>query len=133
MKRTGFKSKAPERKPAAPPKPLGRRVREAVIRDTAAPIVKDAPFRSEAWLKAVRGLPCMRCFIEGQSQAAHRNEGKGMGTKTDDSLTAALCQPCHAEIDQGAGMTRQERREALDVAILMTLRALARRGLVRPA
>ena len=31
MKRSGFKSKAPERKPAAPPKPLGRRVREAVI------------------------------------------------------------------------------------------------------
>ena len=131
MKRTGFKSKAPERKPIAPPKPLERPVNFARISDTAAPIVKDAPFRSEAWLKAVRSLPCMRCFAEGQSQAAHRNQGKAMQSKTDDSLTAALCVACHNEIDSGKDMTRQERREALDVAILMTLRALARRGLVR--
>ena len=36
-----------------------------------------------------------------------------------------------AEIDQGRDMSRQERREAMDVAILMTLRELARQGLVR--
>lgn len=54
-----------------------------------------------------------------------------MGTKTDDMWTAALCVACHAEIDQGRDMSRQERREAMDTAILMTLRELARKGLVR--
>jgi hypothetical protein len=38
---------------------------------------------------------------------------------------------CHTEIDQGRDMSKQERREAMDVAILMTLRELARQGLVR--
>jgi hypothetical protein len=74
----------------------------------------------------------MRCFKEGDIQAAHRNQGKGMATKADDCLTAALCVICHAEIDSGKDMTRDERREALDVAILMTLRALVKRGLVVP-
>lgn len=121
-----------QRRPVAPLTPIATTVRYAVIGEVAAPIEKDVPFRSEAWLKAVRSLPCMRCFAEGQSQAAHRNQGKAMQSKTDDSLTAALCVACHNEIDSGKDMTRQERREALDVAVLMTLRALARRGLVRP-
>jgi hypothetical protein len=51
-----------------------------------------------------------------------------MGIKTDDCFTAALCQECHADIDQGASMTRQERRERMDSAILMTIRALAQDG-----
>jgi len=67
----------------------------------------------------------MLCFREGSTQAAHRNVGKGMGMKTDDCFTAALCVDCHAEIDQGAALTRQERRDRLDQAILMTVRQLA--------
>lgn len=92
--------------------------------------LKQTPYRSDRWLKAVAGLHCVRCFREGATQAAHRNEGKGMGMKVDDMLTAALCVDCHAEIDSGKGMSRQERREALDVAILMTLRELVRQGKV---
>ena len=94
-------------------------------------IEKPKPYRSEAWLRAVASLPCVLCWREGMTQAAHRNQGKGMGTKTDDCFTAALCAPCHAEIDQGKTMTRQERRERMDLAILETLRLLAVRGLVR--
>jgi hypothetical protein len=48
-----------------------------------------------------------------------------MGMKTDDCFTAALCVECHAEIDQGGALTRQERRDRLDQAILMTVRQLA--------
>ena len=66
-----------------------------------------------------------------ETQAAHRNEGKGMGMKVDDSLTAALCVHCHAEIDQGKNLSRDERREAMDKAILNTLVQLTRRGLVK--
>lgn len=90
--------------------------------------LKTPTYRSNRWLQAVAELPCVICFREGATQAAHRNEGKGMGIKTDDCLTAALCVECHADIDQGAILTRQERRQRMDTAILMTVRALAQGG-----
>ena len=90
--------------------------------------LKVPTYRSKRWLQAVAELPCVICFREGATQAAHRNEGKGMGIKTDDCLTAALCVECHADIDQGASLTRQERRQRMDTAILMTVRALAQAG-----
>ena len=94
-------------------------------------LLKQPRWESETWRRAVASLPCVRCFREGATQAAHRNQGKGMGAKVDDMWTAALCVACHTEIDQGRDMSKQERREAMDVAILMTLRELARHGLVR--
>jgi hypothetical protein len=94
--------------------------------------MKQITYRSKAWLAAVASLPCVLCGREGETQAAHRNQGKGMGLKTDDCLTAALCQGCHADIDQGKAWSRTERRERLDGAILMTLAELARRGLIGP-
>jgi len=69
--------------------------------------LKTPVFRSEKWLRAVASLPCMLCFREGATQAAHRNVGKGMGMKTDDCFTAALCVDCHAEIDQGGALMAQ--------------------------
>lgn len=89
---------------------------------------KDSPYRSKAWLQAVASLPCVICLREGATQAAHRNVGKGMGMKTDDCFTAALCVDCHSEIDQGGMMSRQERRERMDTAILMTYRAMVKAG-----
>ena len=88
--------------------------------------LKSSTFRSPKWLRAVSEVPCVRCGAE--SQAAHRNEGKGMALKTDDCLTAALCQKCHAEIDQGRDMSRDERRREMDGAILKTITGLARAG-----
>ncbi len=93
--------------------------------------LKQPIFRSNAWLRAVASLPCQSCGIEGSTQAAHRNEGKGMGMKVDDCLTAALCVECHSRIDQDGDMTRVERRHALDTAILKTLVQLARNGMVK--
>jgi len=61
-------------------------------------------------------------------QAAHRNEGKGMGIKADDCLTAALCEECHYRIDNGRDMTREERRSEMDKAIVLTIRKLANEG-----
>lgn len=92
--------------------------------------LKQAAHRSEKWLRAVASLDCVLCGREG-TQAAHRNEGKGMGMKVDDCWTAALCPECHREIDQGKTMNREDRREAIDRAILLTLRELARKGLVK--
>lgn len=117
---------------SVPLTPATRRGVYAVATDVVEPLPKEDFYRSEKWLANVRTLYCMRCFREEAIQPAHRNEGKGKSIKTDDCLTAALCATCHAEIDQGRTMTRAERREALDVAILMTLRALVKRGLVVP-
>ena len=63
-------------------------------------------------------------------QAAHTNwgGGKGRGIKADDNLVAALCQPCHFEIDQGAKMSREERQEAWTAAHIKTVRNLLDAG-----
>lgn len=131
MKRSGFQRKAaplreakqidytPRPREAAKPVPALLATR---------PVPKEDRFTSEAWRRAVASLPCVFC---GQpAQAAHRNEGKSMGMKTDDSLVAALCPTEHAEIDQGKTMTRDERRAKIDRAIVLTVRELARRGLL---
>jgi ferredoxin len=95
--------------------------------------LKEPIFRSERWLHAVASLECVRCEDDSGSQAAHANQGKGMGIKVDDCLSAALCQTCHREIDQGKDMTREQRREAMIDAIIKTWVRLARRGLVKVA
>lgn len=93
--------------------------------------LKQPRHESEAWRRAVASLACVRCGREGATQCAHRNEGKGMGMKTDDCLTAALCVDCHASLDSGKQWTREERREQMDEAILKTIVQLARQGLIR--
>lgn len=87
-------------------------------------------YRSPKWLAAVRQIKtCVLCGAYGV-QAAHRNFGKGMSQKTDDCLTAALCQQCHHEIDNGNSLSRDERRALLDKAICETVAQLARMGLI---
>jgi ferredoxin len=93
-------------------------------------IEKSHPFRSAKWLDAVRDIGfCVRCGAFGV-QAAHRNEGKGMGMKVSDCLSAALCRTCHTEIDHGKGMTKEERRAELNAAIVKTVEVLVSHGKV---
>lgn len=72
---------------------------------------------SPSYRRYVATQPCYGCGIEGYSQCAHANYGKGAGTKTSDYLTFPLCAPrpgqqgCHAMHDQCVGMTRDERRD----------------------
>jgi len=93
-------------------------------------IPRSQPYRSKRWLSAVHEIEC--CVLCGAYgvQAAHRNEGKGIGQKVDDSLTAAICQCCHHDIDNGSKLSRDERRALMDRAIVLTLKELTRRGLV---
>jgi hypothetical protein len=67
------------------------------------------------------------------TQVAHRNEGKGMGLKADDCATAAICVCCHDSIDNGSKLSRDERRQLMDRAIVLTVIQIARLGLVVPA
>jgi hypothetical protein len=54
-----------------------------------------------------------------------------MGMKVGDHLTAALCPVCHAEIDGGKTMTRDERRAEMDRAIVQTLDVLVQLGRIK--
>ena len=93
-------------------------------------IPKPQTFRSEAWRRAVAALPCCVCNAE-PCQAAHRNEGKGTGLKTDDVFTFPLCPPCHAEYDQGKTLSREQKRSLADRWILETVRRLALDGVLK--
>jgi hypothetical protein len=96
---------------------------------------KDKPVRSEAYRRAVASLPCAICGIEGHSQCAHSNAGKGMGQKSDDRNSFALCGPrpgeagCHARFDQGALFTKEERRAFEKFAATFTQKLIVSRGL----
>ena len=112
MRRTGFKSRAPQALARDPDRvrsmptvtPGAFRVPEPVNNAPAARVEKAAPVRSEAYRRAVASLPCIACGIQGHSQAAHLPpEAKGM--KQSDLLTFPLCcvrvgvPGCHQDYD----------------------------------
>lgn len=72
----------------------------------AAPIEKENPLRSEPYRRLVASDPCSNCRIEGYSQHAHENDGKGARLKVDDRRGMALCctrpdiEGCHVQFDQ---------------------------------
>jgi hypothetical protein len=132
VKRSGFKATPYVRPPIAPAKPLARPVRVAEITGEVQATPKDGVFRSEAWRRAVASLPCARCLKDGPSQCAHANHiGKGMGLKAPDCWTFPLCPACHADFDQGATLTKAQKREMAEMWILLTISALAMKGLVK--
>ncbi len=86
--------------------------------------------KDKAWLAAVGSIEsCVLCGAWG-IQVAHRNQGRGVGQKAPDVLTAALCFACHHEIDNGNYLTKDERRARMDRAIVLTLAALWNLGLI---
>ena len=77
-------------------------------------------------------LPCQNCYIEGQTQAAHSNwseHGKGRGIRASDEFTAALCQTCHAELDSGARLNKEQRRDLWQMAYQRTVNRLIEKNL----
>lgn len=94
-------------------------------------------YRNSKLLAVVRQLPCAHCGITGRTQAAHSNQlrfGKGRGIKGSDAAIMALCASdfgkpgCHAELDQGANMTKQERYAFEYEHIALTLITLIEQG-----
>jgi hypothetical protein len=80
----------------------------------------------------VADLPCQNCYIEGQTQAAHSNQaihGKGRGIKASDEFTAALCQTCHTELDSGARLNKEQRRDLWLMAYQRTVNRLIEKNL----
>lgn len=70
-------------------------------------------YRNQKLLEAVRESPCQHCGkSDGTVVAAHSNQsrdGKGRSIKSHDYRIAALCFTCHAELDQGRRLSREER------------------------
>lgn len=87
--------------------------------------------RSESYRRWVATLPCAMCKVEGFSQAAHQNFGKGMAMKVCDLLTFPACGPhwgmpgCHWQIDNTFQMTKEDRRE-LETRYVEATQAAAR-------
>ena len=157
MKRSALVRKTPMRSGmsmrliAAEDQPLVDSVAAPVVRSRAAMFtrravmapVNDAVFaqpktevvRSEPYRRLVALLPCDLCGIAEHSQAAHPNTGKGLGTKTDDRLCFPLCadrpgvRGCHSQFDQGALMSRDERRVFEPTAGARTRAKIASLGL----
>jgi len=84
----------------------GRQARLLTRNDLAprAPVKKDKPVENKSYLRLVAARPCINCGIQGHSQAAHENAGKGKSMKTDDRRTFPLCtvaaNGCHEAFDQ---------------------------------
>ena len=112
MRRTGFKSRAPQLAQRDPDRvrhvpsvtPGAFRAPVPVSTAPAAQVEKAAPVRSQAYLRVVASLPCIACGIQGHSQAAHLPpEAKGM--KQSDLLAFPLCcvrvgvPGCHQDYD----------------------------------
>lgn len=72
-------------------------------------------YRDKRLLEILRDCPyCLGCgkHNDGTIVAAHSNQlrdGKGRGIKSHDFRVAALCFTCHAELDQGTELNREER------------------------
>lgn len=114
LKRSSFKHPQIERKRTVHtpvPEHLRRQVTFASAEGMTEAVEKDNPLRSEAYRRAVASLPCKVCGIEGRSQAAHANMGKGLGIKSDDRTCFPLCHECHQQFDQGAMFDRETRRQ----------------------
>ena len=89
-------------------------------------------YRSKKLLEIVRESPCQICGAQdGTVVAAHSNQqrdGKGMGLKAHDYRIAALCFTCHADIDQGKTLGKQEKFDKWDEAHRRTIGWLFERG-----
>ena len=89
-------------------------------------------YRNQKLLEIVREAPCQVCGVaDGTVVAAHSNQlrdGKGRSLKASDYRIAALCFRCHAELDQGAKLTKAERIEMWESAHRATMGWLFENG-----
>lgn len=64
---------------------------------------KNPSVRDEKFRRFIASQPCLKCKIEGHTQAAHLERG-GKGYKGHDSTCAPLCcvsgNSCHVKLDQ---------------------------------
>lgn len=124
MKRTGFKRKAPARRPCKTYEVYTVRPRTVAVARADAPgrmcvpVPKNHVTRDDDYRRLVASLPCINCGAVGHSQCAHANSpaaGKAGARKADDRESFPLCtvgaNDCHGAFDQRAMFTKEQRRE----------------------
>ena len=122
MKRSSMQPKRPPRPDRsaefasyAPRKHAPRAVMVTNL-DARMSVPKENVLRDEDYRRLVANLPCAHCGRAGPSQAAHADQGKGMGIKTGDDTCYPLCadspgrRGCHSLIGSDAMFTRDQRR-----------------------
>lgn len=140
MKRSGFASKLPPRRPVKQiegytPRPRAVAVAVAGPDRAVVSLPKQDAIQHEGYMAAVRKLPCARCGIGGFTQFCHADEGKGMGIKTDCRLGWPGCGPhgdlrgCHWYVGTSGDMAREDRREFERAAGNLTREAIRHHGL----
>lgn len=99
-------------------------------------------FRSKKLTDSARNQDCTICIygVCNKNPEAtvwcHSNQtihGKGMGIKAHDCFGAFGCSSCHAEIDQGRNLTRDEKLNYMDMARDRTLLKLWQQGFLKVA
>lgn len=97
-------------------------------------VPKQNALQNEAYMAAVRKLPCARCGVVGFTQFCHADEGKGLGIKTDCRLGWPGCGPhgdepgCHWFVGTSGRMKREDRRAFEAQAGLETRREIVALG-----
>lgn len=82
------------------------------------------------WQIAVKSVDhCVLCRSP-RPQWSHSNQGRGKSQKAPPIETAALCETCHHEIDNGTALSKEARRAIHDRAIVLTHTELWLRGLL---
>jgi hypothetical protein len=93
-------------------------------------------YRNKKLTDAARLLPCQHCGTsDGTVVAAHSNQlrdGKGRGLKAHDYRIASLCYKCHADLDQGAKMSKQERVDMWEDAHRKTIGLFFEQEIIGP-
>ncbi len=137
MKRSTFKRPVLVRQRSVPTPGTGRGVIVRAVDTVVAAPKEDVP-RCEEYLRYVASLPCWLCGAVGRSQAAHSDEGKGLGIKAGDDRTFPLCadqpgQPgCHHAMGTAGTYTRDVRRRMERQAVAFTQNALIERSASDP-
>lgn len=115
MRRSGFKPKLPERKPAKQmdyqPRPRAKACRiEGLVDRACVPVPKVKVWQDEAYMNLVRAMPCIRCNAPPRSQFCHADEGKGVGFKSDCRLGWPGCAACHYAVGTQRIYPKEARR-----------------------
>jgi hypothetical protein len=125
LKRTAFKRIRRAEGPTIErePKPRALSTLKPLHRGTYAgstsgqPVEKEDASQSDAYMAAVRNLGfCMLCGLTCRPQFCHRDQGKGIGIKTDCREGWPGCADCHYMVGTSGRMAKEDRR-ALELAL----------------
>lgn len=114
------------------PRPRAQAVAVAGPARAIISLPKKPPVRDPAYLRQVATLPCAHCGKAGPSQAAHADEGKGMGIKACDLTAWPACadrpghEGCHTLIGSTGKFKREHRRYLEAKYAAATRKALGR-------